>query len=238
MARQVLWAVLMSLMLVDVSSVAPSGPVAPFPSVSPAPSYPRAPASAESESLAERLRRGDTDALARVYDEHHDAVRAFALRLVGEAEAADDLAHEVFPLLPNAMKSFRGESSLRTFLIGMVMNRSRRHIRSSVRRRAAFKRLAVQPISPSADPEELTSRKELASTLTRALAQLSALHRDAFLLCEVEELSSSEAAAMLGTCEGTVRSRVYYAKRQLRALLGATQTAAASTEAVAGLVAA
>src|SRR5512142_1453183 len=103
--------------------------------------------------LPSRLRAGQTEAVAEAYDLHADSIRAFARRLVGDAQAAEDLVHDVFIALPAAIHNFRGDSSLRTFLVSIAINHARHHLRAATRRRAALQRFAEQPQSSEADPE-------------------------------------------------------------------------------------
>jgi RNA polymerase sigma-70 factor, ECF subfamily len=171
------------------------------------------------DSLVAGLARAEPEAVAEAYDLHHAAVRAFARRLTGDESSAEDLVHEVFVSLPSAMRRFRGESSLRTFLISIAVNHARHYVRAAVRRRAAMERLAREPTGPSPDPEQQARRRELADALTRALDSLSMEHRVAFVLCEVEELPSPKVARIVGIPEATVRTRLYHAKKKLRARL-------------------
>jgi RNA polymerase sigma-70 factor (ECF subfamily) len=173
----------------------------------------------EPEALGVRVQRGEPRAIGELYDLHHQAVRAFARRLVGEPSAAEDLVHEVFVALPSAMARYRGEGNLRTFLISMVINHARHHVRAASRRRAALQRLSLEPAAGGHDPERIAQGSELAALLTRALDQLPLEQRVAFVLCEVEEKSSREAAAVAGIPEATVRTRLHHAKRKLRDLL-------------------
>jgi RNA polymerase sigma-70 factor (ECF subfamily) len=170
-------------------------------------------------SLVARLERGEAAAVGEVYDAHHGAVRAFAKRLVGEAGAAEDLVHEVFVSLPGAMQRYRGDSSLRTFLIAIAVNHARHHLRSAMRRRKALQGLAREPAGSSTDPEHEVRRRELAQVLTRALDELPLDQRVAFVLCEVEERTSREVAEIVGAPEATVRTRLVHAKKRLRAAL-------------------
>lgn len=180
------------------------------------PTAPLEGASEDEQGLVARLVAADPAAVGEVYDQHHRAVRAFASRLVGDAAAAEDLVHEVFVALPRAMRGYRFESSLRTFLISVAVNHARHHVRSATRRRAALSRLALEPEGNSQDPEQIQRRKELASLLTRALDTLPLEQRVAFVLCEVEERSSREVAEITGAPEGTVRTRLHHAKKKLR----------------------
>ena len=169
--------------------------------------------------LVARLALGDRAAVAEAYDAHHSAVRAFAKRLVGEVAAAEDLVHEVFVALPQAIRGYRGEASLRTFLISVAVNHARHHVRSASRRRYAMERYEREPARSGNDPEHVTGQLELARALERCLDQLPLDQRVAFVLCEVEERSSTEVAGIVAAPEGTVRTRLFHAKKKLRTLL-------------------
>jgi len=169
--------------------------------------------------LVVRLTLGDRTAVAEAYDAHHSAVRAFAKRLVGEVAAAEDLLHEVFVSLPQAIKNYRGDASLRTFLISVAVNHARHHVRAAGRRRYAMERYEREPSRSSSDPEQTTGQLELARALARCLDALPLEQRVAFVLCEVEERSSTEVSEIVGAPEGTVRTRLFHAKKKLRALL-------------------
>lgn len=171
-----------------------------------------------SPDLVVRLRAGDAAALGEAYDLRHAHVRAFARRLVGDDASAEDVVQETFVALPAAVRGFRGTASLRTFLLGVAVNHARHHVRSAARRRAALDRMSGEPPrAASASPEEEAEGAQLVRALARALDQLSLDHQAAFVLCEVEERSSVEAALVLGVPEATVRTRLLHAKKKLRA---------------------
>jgi RNA polymerase sigma-70 factor (ECF subfamily) len=176
------------------------------------------------EVLIERLSKGDLSAISDVYDRYHRQVRGFARRLVGEDEATEDLVQEVFVSLPSAIRRFRGESSLKTFILSIAVNHSRHHVRGAIRRRKAMQKLAEtihhEGISePSGNPEELARRKQLAQLLQRGLDELPLEQRVAFVLCEVEERSSSDVARIVDVPEATVRTRLFHARKKLRSFL-------------------
>lgn len=172
------------------------------------------------EDLVERLRRGESEALGEAYDFHAQAVLSFARRLVGEDAAAHDLLQEVFVTLPSAIGSFRGASSLRTFLVSIAVNHARHHVRAATRRRAAMARYGHEQADPPSSPEHHAERADLARQLTAALDELPLDQRVAFVLCEVEERSAGEVAAIVGAPEATVRTRVFHARKKLREKLG------------------
>jgi RNA polymerase sigma-70 factor (ECF subfamily) len=166
--------------------------------------------------LVQRLRSGDPRALGDVYDAHHEHVRAFARRMLGDESAAEDLVQETFLALPRAVARFRGEAALRTFLVSVAVNHARHHVRAAARRRAAMARFAREP-GPAAQsgPAEDVARAQLIGALMRALDTLPIEQRAAVVLCEIEERTSTEVARILGVPEATVRTRLFHAKRKL-----------------------
>jgi RNA polymerase sigma-70 factor, ECF subfamily len=169
--------------------------------------------------LVARLVQGDPSALGEAYDAHHVHVRAFVQRLLGDESAAEDLTHETFVTLARIVRRFRGDSSLRTFLLSIAINHARHHLRGAKRRRAAHERLEIAPPPSSSSPETDLRRRQLAAALTRALDTLPLEQRVAIVLCEVEQRTSAEAARIVGVSEGTIRTRVFHGKRRLRQVL-------------------
>lgn len=170
--------------------------------------------------LVRRLQQGDAAAITLVYQQHHTAVRAFAQRLVGDVEAAEDLVQDVFVALPSAITRFRGDAALRTFLVSIAVNQAKNHVRAAARRRAAMARLAREPEGTSSDPERETARVQLGRRLMLALDALPLDQRVVVVLAEIEERTSTEIASIVGAPEGTVRTRLFHAKRKLREELG------------------
>jgi len=178
-------------------------------------------AGAGDDPLWARAARGEQAAFVLLYREHFASVHSFAQRLLGCSVTADDLAHDVFLALPRALGRFRGQCSLSSYILSVTVRRARQHLRAAKRRRRLEARAAeAGEIAPSPRaPDVDTDRRELAARLTRALDALPLAQRAAFVLCEVEERSSAEAAEILGEKAGTVRARVFKAKRRLRETL-------------------
>lgn len=170
-------------------------------------------------SLVERLAAGDVGAFDEVYRAHHVAVRAFANRFLGDAAAAEDLVHDVFVVLRGAIRRFRGDASLRSFLIAIAIKRSYKHVRSAGRRRAAMAKLAEQPDVSPITPDALVARQQLAHALYAALDQLPGDQRTAFVLCEIDDMTAAEVGVLVDAPEATVRTRLFHARKKLRALL-------------------
>jgi RNA polymerase sigma-70 factor (ECF subfamily) len=176
-------------------------------------------------SVADRLARGDHEAVVETYRAHHAQVRAFAQRLVGDPMIAEDLVHEVFVALPASMRSYRGDCSLKSWLVAIAVRHAQHHVRAAQRRRAAEGRMALEPQAVPAMPDADLERAELARMLTAALDGLPLDQRIAFVLCEVEERTSAEVARLLGENDATIRSRVFHAKKKLKDALASKEVA-------------
>ncbi len=177
------------------------------------------------DTLVQRLQNAESSAVGEAYDLHNAVVRTFARRLIGDNDAAEDLVQDVFVALPKAVKRFDGRSSLRTFVVAIAINHARHHVRAAMRRRAAWQRASAHaeltglPQNQQHQPEQQTADRELAQLLSAAMDALPLDQRVAFVLCEVEERTSVEAAALIGVPEATVRTRLFHARRKLREML-------------------
>lgn len=175
---------------------------------------------AEADEAVVLAAASDERAIAALYTLHHEDLRGFCRRLLGDPQAAEDLVHDVFVTLPRALKRYRGEGNLGGFLRAIAVNHVRHHIRAAVRRRAAMSKLAAELEHEAGFARAEIERRELARQLTAALDTLPVAQRVAFVLCEVEEMSAVEAALVMDVPAATVRARLFHAKQKLRQLLG------------------
>jgi len=175
-------------------------------------------------SLVAALRDGNLAALAAAYDRWHQRVRVLARRLLSDPAAAEDVVQDVFTVLPRAVRRFRGDADLETFLLGIAVKRVRRHRRAAFRRLKALERLRAIDLRGPIDPEQDTYRRQLGARLAAALDELPLPQRVAFVLCEVEELTSVQAAVIADAPEATIRTRLFHARRRLRDLLVGERT--------------
>ncbi len=169
--------------------------------------------------LAARCRAGDLTAFEELYRTHGGRLHAVAYRMVGEADAADDVVQEIFLTAFRKLGTFRGESSLGTWLYRLGVNVCLDWLRSRARRN---ERRTEWLEGDVADPSDAAGRglgivDRL--DLERAIGGLPDGCRAAFLLHDVEGFEHKEIAAMLGIAEGTSKSQVHKARRRLRALL-------------------
>ena len=169
-----------------------------------------------------RLQRGEPDAIRTLYWEHHSALRTLGRHLLGNPNDAEDLLHEVFLAVPRALKGYRGESSLRTFLSAIAVKRAGKLMRTLLRYRRVLGFLEDPERFPQHDerePERAIERSELSAALTKELNRLPFAQRAVVVLCLVEERPAGEVARILGVSEATVRTRLFYGRRRLRTRL-------------------
>jgi len=183
-----------------------------------------APAAPDEPSLVAALGAGDLAALAAAFDRWHQRVRVLARRLLSDPAAAEDVVQDVFTALPRAVRRFRGDADLETFLLGIAVKRVRHHRRAALRRRLALQRLREVDARGPVDPEQDAYRRQLGARLAAALDELPLPQRVAFVLCEVEELTSIQAAVIADAPEATIRTRLFHARRRLRDLLAGERT--------------
>lgn len=162
----------------------------------------------------------DVAALGRVYDEHQAALCSFCHRLVGERQAAEDLVHDVFVSLPDLIGKLEPGRSLRSFLLSIAANRAKHFLRSAARRRKLAARYAEQPGPTVSTPDREAERRRIASRIALALDRLPHDQRVTFVLAELEGHDAASIGAILAIPEATARTRLFHARRKLRALLG------------------
>jgi RNA polymerase sigma-70 factor (ECF subfamily) len=163
------------------------------------------------------LQREDPVALGRLYAEHHLALRRFGLRLLGDRHQAEDLLHDVFVDVPLAMRGYRGDCSLRAFLLAVAVKKAGKLRRRIARFQKALGRLASGGSRAAApQPESVLELRQFSTRFAEELGRLPFGQRAAVVLCLVEERSAGEAAIILGIPEATVRTRVFYGRQRLR----------------------
>ncbi len=175
-------------------------------------SFPPAETTAASEdALVARAQAGDADAYAGLIARHQSMIHALAFRLTGSAPDAADLAQETFVRAWRQLASFRGESTLATWLRRIAVNAGLNW------RRAAASRQQVQ--AGWSEHQRLLAEPEDAGRIGRvndALQRLDPPVRAAVVLTVYEGLNHAEAAQVLGCAETTVSWRVWVARRQLK----------------------
>ena len=166
--------------------------------------------------LVHRAINGDKAAFGTLYDRHMPRVYNLLRRLTGETCAAEDLAQETFVTAWKSLKTWQKRGSLSTWLCGIAVN----HYRTS--RRTVYDHAMLDETTPApldTNPLAHLTRREAASAVDKAIAELPPLCREAFVLVRVEEMAYKEAAMLLGVPLGTLQSRLARATRLLQTSL-------------------
>jgi RNA polymerase sigma-70 factor, ECF subfamily len=189
------------------------------------------PAECSDETLAAQAAAGDDRAFEQILHRYQARVFRLACRLTSDTDAADVL-QETFLQVYRHLSSFRGESQFGTWLYRIATNAALMHRRARARRPAepldAFlPRFDVRgehadppaALQVAARADELLDRQLLAEKARAVLARLPDLYRDAFVLRDLEEMSTVEVAQVLAVEPATVRQRVHRARLMLRGYL-------------------
>lgn len=183
--------------------------------------------------LVRRCREGEQAPFEEMVCAHYRRVWNIAFRMIGDADNADDIAQEVFVRVYRFTGRFRRMSSLSTWLYRITMNLCI----DSLRRRKRWATFSLDQLeaenhgmhwssvavghpagthNPSGSPARELEAAELRAKLTEAILSLPGSHRSVVVLRGIEGLSYREIASVLKCPEGTVMSRLFYAKRALR----------------------
>jgi RNA polymerase sigma-70 factor, ECF subfamily len=158
----------------------------------------------EDQSLWERIRRGDAAAFEKFYQGTAQPLRKFLFFYVGDRAAAEDISQETFMQLWQRPNGFDpAKSRLRTYLFGMARHRAA----DWWRQKRTCQPKAVECTEPQGETRAM---------LENALAQLDPDVRSLLWLREVEGHSYDELAGILNIPVGTVRSRLFTAREELR----------------------
>jgi RNA polymerase sigma-70 factor (ECF subfamily) len=152
-----------------------------------------------------------------MYREQAPRIYSLACRMAGSPEDGEDLLQEIFLQAYRKLDTFKGDSSLGTWLYRLALNHCLDYVRS---RQAKMKKMTESLDGESAfEPSARRDSPVARIDLDRAIERLPDGCREAFVLHDVEGLDHKEVAALLGVAEGTSKSQVFKARLKLRALL-------------------
>ena len=171
------------------------------------------------EALLAACGTGDAAALGALYDRFHEAVFRFAGRLVGDELARDDLVQSTFLEVRRTAATFRGTSSVRTWIFGVAANVARHARRSERRARARQARFLADAAGPMRAVDAEVEERRLLARVEAACAALPHDLQVAFVLCDLEHVPGDEVARMLGIPPGTLWRRLHTARKTIRAAI-------------------
>jgi RNA polymerase sigma-70 factor (ECF subfamily) len=161
--------------------------------------------------LVQRILSGDKAAGEQFVIEHYEAIFRFLRNLTGNKEDAEDLTQQTFLRAWEALPSFRGDSSLSTWLHSIAYREYTHWLRS---------RREFVPLDEIVDMPDEQANQNLEAVLLRwAIYRLDPEYREVFVLYYAQGFSVNEIAKIIGVPAGTVKSRLFFARQKLRELL-------------------
>ena len=180
-------------------------------------------------SVVKRVQSGDVAAFDQLILKYRARVFGVVYNLTANREDASDLTQDAFIKAFQSINRFQGNCSFFTWLYKIAVNTTLSHLRKN-RLRSFFSLEKLHEDGTNAQIlEQLTDKRgadrdaclrELQEKLNEALQKLSTQHRTVITLFEIDGLSHSEIAEIMGCSEGTVRSRLHYSKQFLQGELG------------------
>lgn len=182
----------------------------------------------ESERLVERCQAGDRTAFRELFLRHRGDVARLVQRMMGRVADVDDVVQEVFFQVHKSVKDFRGQARFSTWLYRVTVNVVLMQRRSAKSRPVLVETPeGLTPIDAGLSPDEDAARHARVRAFARLLEQISEKKRTVFVLHELEGLSAAEISDIVEAPVLTVRTRLFYARKELTELLRSEPSLAA-----------
>ena len=174
------------------------------------------------------LCEGDETALAPLVERYKRMVYRLAVQITKNHADADDVMQETFIKVYRSIRTFRRDAAFETWLYRIAVNEALSFVKRRERRREStlettdtseYEATTRYRTEFANDPHTQAEKAELRQYVTAAVNSLSLKHRTVVILHEFEGLTHAEIASILNCSEGTVRSRLHYARKKLRTLL-------------------
>jgi RNA polymerase sigma-70 factor (ECF subfamily) len=171
-------------------------------------------------SLVTRCREGDAVAFRELFQTHRHDIARIIYRMMGSSADIEDLVQEVFLQVHRSIGDFRGDARLSTWLYRLTVNVVLMHRRAARSRpHLVGEAAAAPPKDQRILPDEQVARRRRMLTFYRIIDKLSEKKRTVFILHEIDGLSPLEIAKVVEAPVLTVRTRLFYARRELAAMI-------------------
>jgi RNA polymerase sigma-70 factor (ECF subfamily) len=176
------------------------------------------PSNIDDSDLVVRARRGDRIAFEALVRLHADRLHSVVRRLVDDPHEAEEVTQEAFLRAWRSISKFQGDSQFFTWLYRIGVNEAhRRAARQTAKGRVvSLDEQLAEPADPRPGPQRRAEHSDLRRALEHAIRDLPADRRAPLVLRDVEGLSTSEAAAILGVGEAAFKSRLHRARLIVR----------------------
>lgn len=177
------------------------------------------------DELVLKAQQGDVHAFDTLVERYHDKIYGLTYNMTSNREDAEDLTQEVFVKAYEALPRFKGKSSFYTWLYRIAVNKTINYRKKRNRKRALSLDSFDQEVKMDDVYHDLTAKgsplrsmslSELQIKLNEALQKLSEKHRTVVVMHDMQGIPHEEIAKVVGASVGTVRSRLFYARRQMQ----------------------
>ncbi len=172
--------------------------------------YPRSDA-----ALARAARLGDREAFEAIVHRHGPGMYRYARRMLADHGATEEVVQDAFVAAWKGLDSYRGESTLRTWLFSLTAHKAIDHRRRARAQPIDDQLLLAQPADDQTDPSTQLSQAELLAALEAALAELPYRQRACWILREIEGLTLAEIGHVLNLSDGAVRGQLHRGRRNV-----------------------
>ena len=182
----------------------------------------------DDDILIKAFLNGDQTAFEVLFRKYRDMVGRLSYSIVKEESAVDDIVQETFLLAYRHLENFRGQAAFKTWIYRIAVNEAIRHKNKGKRWQPLPENESEYSQLPSTlvameggnNPERILIDGQQKTLVHRALAQLKEHHRLILVLYYLEDQSVHEISVILQIPEGSVKSRLYYAREGLKQVLG------------------
>jgi RNA polymerase sigma-70 factor (ECF subfamily) len=188
----------------------------------------RIPSVDQDQELVERSQNGDTRAFDELVRKYTPKLYGLVYNMTSNREDTADLLQDIFAKAYRSMKRFQGKSTFYTWIYSISVNMTLNFLK----KRGRYTKLSLDDVdsgiqndpdfikvTSGASPLRDVNIHELQKRLNEAMMKLSEDHRTVVTLYDIQGLQHAEISKILGVSEGTVRSRLFYAHRQLQTYL-------------------
>lgn len=174
----------------------------------------------DGDDLVERCRAGDAEAFRELFRKHRNDVARLVHRMLGPSSDVEDVIQEVFLQVHRSVRDFRGQARFSTWLYRVTVNVVLMH-RRAARSRPVFSEVpeGFSISDGRALPDDQVARRARMRAFERLLERLSDKKRTVFILHELEGMAPADIANIVGAPVLTVRTRLFYARRELAEML-------------------
>jgi RNA polymerase sigma-70 factor (ECF subfamily) len=171
------------------------------------------------DPIVSRCQQGDKTAFRLLFEKHRAEVGRLVYRIMGPGNDLEDVVQDVFIQVYRSIGKFRGNSRFSTWLHRLTVNVALMNLRAKHARPNLSDELPANVPASSVAPDDDAVRRERVRVFYELLDRMSEKKRTVFILHEIEGLSPGEIAEIVGAPALTVRTRLFYARRELIQLL-------------------